>query len=122
MGILFADYYLLRKRRVNVYDLYKEDGQYRYFKGFNLAGVIAWIIGGTAAYFLINYSFVVGFIVGAICYYFLAKYWWFQKYKQAEIEDPDDEKYLGITVGRDWIIDDETIVSSNIVEASTNSK
>jgi nucleobase:cation symporter-1, NCS1 family len=120
VGILFADYYLLRKRRVNVYDLYKEDGQYRYFKGFNLAGFISWIIGGTAAYFLANYSFVVGFLVGAICYYFLAKYWWFQKYKQAEIEDPDDEKYLGITVGRDWIIDEEPIEASDVVTVSTN--
>jgi NCS1 family nucleobase:cation symporter-1 len=28
------------------------------------------------------------------------------KYKQAEIEDPSDEKYLGLSVGRDWVIDD----------------
>ncbi len=120
VGILFADYYLLRKRRVNVYDLYKEDGQFRYLNGFNLAGFIAWIIGGTAAYFLANYSFVVGFLVGAVCYYFLAKYWWFQKYKQAEIEDPDDEKYLGITVGRDWQIEDDDVVSSSVVVAETS--
>ncbi|MFV8828188.1 NCS1 family transporter [Alkalihalobacterium sp. APHAB7] len=104
VGILVADYYLLRKRRVNVPDLYKEDGQYSYAGGFNAAGYIAWILGGTAAYFLANYSFIVGFAVGLVSYYFLAKYWWFVKYKQAEIEDPSDEKYLGITVGRDWEI------------------
>ncbi|GGJ57738.1 NCS1 family nucleobase:cation symporter-1 [Anoxybacillus voinovskiensis] len=107
VGILFADYYLIRKRRVNVPDLYNVDGQFRYANGYNLAGFLAWIIGGTAAYFLANYSFVVGFLVGMVCYYVLAKYWWFQKYKQAELEDPDDEKYLGITVGRDWMIDVE---------------
>jgi len=106
VGILFADYYLIRKRRVNVHDLYNQAGQFRYLHGYNLAGFISWIIGGTAAYFLANYSFVIGFVVGAVCYYFLAKYWWFRKYKQAEIEDPDDEKYLGITVGRDWKIEE----------------
>jgi nucleobase:cation symporter-1, NCS1 family len=104
VGILFADYYLLRKRRVNVPDLYEKDRQYRYMNGVNAAGFIAWFIGGLAAYFLSNYSFLVGFLVGAGTYYVLAKYWWFKKYKQAEMLDPSDEKYLGITVGRDWII------------------
>lgn len=107
VGILFTDYYVLRKRRVNVYELYEEDGQYRYLNGFNLAGMIAWVIGGLAAYVLPAYSFIVGFVIGAVVYYFLAKYWWFKKYQQAEIEDPSDEKYLGITVGRDWVIDVE---------------
>ncbi|MDE5414825.1 NCS1 family transporter [Alkalihalobacterium chitinilyticum] len=104
VGILIADYYLLRKRRVNVPDLYKDDGQYRYAGGFNAAGYIAWILGGVASYFLANYSFIVGFAVGLVTYYFLAKYWWFVKYKQAEIENPSDDEYLGITVGRDWEI------------------
>ncbi|CAG9619435.1 NCS1 family transporter [Sutcliffiella rhizosphaerae] len=104
VGILFADYYLLRKRRVNVHDLYEDNGQYKYSKGFNLAGFIAWFAGGLASYFLANYSFIVGFVVGAVLYYLLAKYWYFRKHEQAEIMDPDDEKYLGITVGRDWDI------------------
>ncbi|GAE35240.1 NCS1 family transporter [Halalkalibacter akibai] len=107
VGILIADYYLIRKRRVNVPDLYNKEGQYKYMNGFNLAGFIAFILGGTASYFLANYSFVVGFVVGLCSYYYLAKYWWFEKYKQAELEDPNDQKYLGITVGRDWVIPEE---------------
>ncbi|ADC49863.1 NCS1 nucleoside transporter [Alkalihalophilus pseudofirmus OF4] len=107
VGILVADYYFIRKRRVNVVDLYKEDGQYHYWKGLNLAGLIAWVLGGGAAYFIQTYSFAVGFVVGAAVYYVLAKYWWFEKYQQAELNDPSDEKYLGITVGRDWIIEDD---------------
>ncbi|GAE45652.1 possible pyrimidine permease in reductive pathway [Mesobacillus boroniphilus JCM 21738] len=112
VGILFTDYYILRKRRVNVQELYEEHGQFRYLNGFNMAGMIAWILGGAAAYMMPSYSFIVGFAVGAIAYYVLAKYWWFEKYKQAEIEDPSDEKYLGITVGRDWSIEEgvETVV------------
>lgn len=112
VGILFTDYYLIRKRRVNVNDLYVGNGQYKYMNGFNWAGIIAWIIGGIASYFLSSYSFIVGFLVGAVIYYILGKYWWFKKYKQAEIEDPSDEKYLGITVGRDWeILEEEEVVA-----------
>ncbi|RID83535.1 nitrate reductase [Peribacillus asahii] len=117
VGILFADYYLLRKRRVNVHDLYEVDGQFKYMKGFNWAGMIAWIIGGVIANLLPAYSSLVGFAVGAIVYYVLAKYWWFKKYPQAEIEEPNDEKYLGITVGRDWEIEvePETVTAPQVV-------
>jgi NCS1 family nucleobase:cation symporter-1 len=111
VGILFADYYLLRKRRVNVTELYETHGQYKYLGGVNLAGFIAWIIGAVASYFVPNYGFLVGFIIGAGVYYVLAKYWWFQKYRQAEIEDPSDEKYLGISVGRDWVIEEHAHVT-----------
>lgn len=113
VGILFADYYLLRKRRVNVPELYEDHGQYRYLGGVNLAGFISWIIGATVSYFVPSYSFLAGFLIGAVCYYVLAKYWWFKKYRQAEIEDPSDEKYLGITVGRDWVIEDHPIVKTD---------
>ncbi|MFD1736498.1 NCS1 family transporter [Bacillus salitolerans] len=105
VGILVADYYFLRKRRVNVPDLYESTGQFRYMNGVNVAGFIAWVVGAVASYFVPSYSFLVGFLVGAGVYYVLAKYWWFAKYKQAEIEDPDDNKYLGLSVGRDWTIE-----------------
>lgn len=115
VGILFADYYLLRKRRVNVQDLYREEGQFKYLGGINLAGFIAWILGGGTAVIFSNYSFIVGFLIGCISYYILAKYWWFKKYKQAEIEDPNDEKYLGITVGRYWEIEEEEEIIPEVV-------
>ncbi len=104
VGILFVDYYILRKRRVNVPELYVYDGQYRYASGINWAGVIAWAVGGIVSIFLVVTSFFAGFFVGGIVYYVLAKYWWFEKYKQAELENPSDDLYLGISVGRDWKI------------------
>lgn len=114
VGILFADYYLLRKRRVNVKELYEMEGQFQYFKGFNMAGLIAWIVGGVIANLLPAYSSLVGFVVGAVLYYVLAKYWWFKKYPQQEIVDPNDLNYLGITVGRDWVIVSENQQDSGI--------
>jgi nucleobase:cation symporter-1, NCS1 family len=117
VGILVADYYLIRKRRVNVPALYEDHGQYKYMNGVNLAGFISWIIGAVASYFVPSFSFIVGFGAGAVCYYFLAKYWWFQKYEQAELLDPDDDKYLGISVGRDWEIGLES--ERSVAEAPT---
>ena len=45
-GIMVADYYLIRRRRLNVPDLYRLDGQYRYAGGFNPAGLVAWLVAG----------------------------------------------------------------------------
>lgn len=112
VGILVSDYYFIRKRRVNVPDLYEENGQFKYMNGINLAGFISWILGGVASYFVPNFSFLVGFSVGAVCYYVLAKFWWFKKYEQSELLNPSDDLYLGISVGRDWEIEvePETVV------------
>lgn len=104
VGIMFADYYLLRKRRLNVKELYEREGQYKYLGGFNLAGLIAWIIGGVLANIFPTYSSLIGFGAGALIYYVLAKYWWFKKYPQKEIHNPSDELYLGITVDNEWIV------------------
>jgi NCS1 family nucleobase:cation symporter-1 len=122
VGILYSDYYLLRKRRVNVPDLYESKGQYRYMNGVNMAGMLSWLFGGLAAYWLSNYSFLVGFVVGAVCYYVLAKYWWFKKYPQSEIQNPSDELFLGMTVGRDWIIsefEEGTLLNDSVSSSST---
>ncbi|WP_269410038.1 NCS1 family transporter [Lentibacillus daqui] len=104
-GILVVDYYLLRKRRVNVQELYQHNGQFRFHGGVNIVGFIAWVIGGAVAILFMDYSFIVGFVLAGAIYYVLAKHWYFKKFPQAEIEDPSDEKYLGITVGRDWVIE-----------------
>lgn len=113
-GILFVDYYLLRKRRVNVQELYQHEGQFKYHGGINIAGFIAWAIGGAVAILIIDYSFIVGFVLAGTIYFVLAKYWYFNKFPQAEIEDPSDEKYLGITVGRDWVINENSGDSQEI--------
>lgn len=122
VGIIVADYYILRKRRINVHDLYNNEGQYKYDSGVNVAGFIAFIAGGGIAFFFPTYSFFVGFLVGGTVYYILAKHWYFKKFTQAEIEDPSDEKYLGITVGRDWIVGEEftekTLISRKIGETA----
>lgn len=81
----------------------------------NWAGIISWAIGGIGATIYSNYSFIIGFVLGCASYYILAKYWWFKKYEQAEIIDPSDELYLGISVGRDWKIKNDVEPEEQIV-------
>ena len=44
-GILIADYYLIRKKIVNVEALYQRDSEYWYSNGFNSAAIIALTLG-----------------------------------------------------------------------------
>ena len=44
-GILIADYYLVRRKELDVVALYREDGQYSYRNGWNTAAVTAFIVG-----------------------------------------------------------------------------
>jgi NCS1 family nucleobase:cation symporter-1 len=44
-GILIADYFVWRGRRLNLADLYRADGEYRYTNGFSVVALIALLIG-----------------------------------------------------------------------------
>jgi NCS1 family nucleobase:cation symporter-1 len=119
-GIIICDYYIIRKRRLNVHDLYSEEGQFQYDKGWNLAGLLAWAIGGGAALYFMEYMYVVGFPLGFISYYLLMKFWYLKRHKQAEVESNYSDEYLGITVGRDWDVMTEETSSSSDESASLN--
>jgi NCS1 family nucleobase:cation symporter-1 len=44
-GIAIADYWLVRKRRINLMELYKQDGIYSYKSGYNSHAIWAMVIG-----------------------------------------------------------------------------
>jgi len=44
-GVLIIDYYMVRKTELDVTQLYKEDGLYSYGKGWNMAAIVAFVIG-----------------------------------------------------------------------------
>lgn len=103
-GIMICDYYVIRHRRLNVQDLYKENGQYRYHHGVNWCGMIAWIGGTIVSNLFSDYGYFFGLPVGFVLYYVLTKYWYLQKFPQKEVTTHYSDMYLGLSVGNDWVI------------------
>jgi NCS1 family nucleobase:cation symporter-1 len=83
LGIMIADYYFIRKKKLALAELYKEQGIYSFGKsGFNSSAMIALGVGVFAALigywipslnFLYTLSWFTGFIISSILYYLLMK-------------------------------------------------
>ncbi|OIK11233.1 allantoin permease [Bacillus sp. MUM 116] len=71
VSILLIDYYIFRKQKVNVTDLYKEDGP---FAGMNPAAVLAMCIGAGAAFLKVELAWIIGVVVAGIAYILLTKF------------------------------------------------
>ncbi|MDB6176299.1 NCS1 family transporter [Paracoccus sp. Z330] len=101
-GIMIADYYVLRRRRLNVPALYQMDGQFSYAGGFNPAGLIAWCVAGGIAAWYSQYAILIGFPLGLVLYVLLMKFWILPAYPQAELQAEQDDAYLATSVGLSW--------------------
>lgn len=94
-GVIMADYWLLRKSRVNVPDLYTEDprGEYHYRGGFNPRAVAAFVPSAGIAvvvallplfHAVAGFSWFVGAVLAAVVYALIAD-------RTAPIRDVDGE-------------------------------
>ncbi len=92
-GIMIADYYFIKKQKLNVDELYRHNGRYSFKNGFNTAAVIALLIGvvpnipgfllqvkliSSTAFpewvsNLYHYAWFVGFFVSGIVYILLMR-------------------------------------------------
>jgi nucleobase:cation symporter-1, NCS1 family len=81
-GIMICDYFLVRKRVLQVEDLYLRHGAYEYSRGFNWLAVTALVLGAGTALVglavpglraLYDYSWFVGFAVSFATYYVLMR-------------------------------------------------
>src|SRR5687767_2052929 len=92
-GIMIADYYFIRKQKLDVPDLYDPNGRYRFINGFNRFAIIALLLGilpnipgfllqiklvSSTAFpgwisQLYNYAWFVGFLVSGIVYWLFMK-------------------------------------------------
>src|SRR5579872_7255053 len=79
-GIMICDYFVIRRRRLLVDDLYLRGCEYEYSGGFNWRAIAALCIGSAVALmglvipavrFLYDYSWFVGFVVAFGLYYVL---------------------------------------------------
>jgi putative hydroxymethylpyrimidine transporter CytX len=44
-GVVLTDYFLIRARKLDKEEIYKQKGEYWYFKGFNISAIVSWAIG-----------------------------------------------------------------------------
>ena len=90
-GIMIADYYIIRRKHLNVAALYRSDGEYRYSNGFSLVAIFSLIVAvlpnlpgflvtvklvdpaNVPAFFvrLYDYAWFVGFAIAFIVYFVL---------------------------------------------------
>ncbi len=73
LGIVAVDYYILRKTKFSLDDLYQTHGKYYYWKGFNIPAFITYIIGSVVAFLIPDYGFFVATALSGVVYYFMAK-------------------------------------------------
>ncbi|MCB8817807.1 NCS1 family transporter [Desulfosporosinus shakirovi] len=71
VSILLIEYYILRKQKVNIADLYNEDGP---FAGYNPAAILAMLIGAGAAFTKVELAWIIGVVVAGIAYILLMKF------------------------------------------------
>ncbi|KWW21812.1 MULTISPECIES: NCS1 family transporter [Peribacillus] len=71
VSILLVEYYLLRKQKMKVSDLYKEDGP---FAGYNPCALLAMLIGAGAAFLKVELAWIIGVVVGGMAYILLMKF------------------------------------------------
>lgn len=82
IGILLTDYFVIRKCKVNVKDLFVEGGQYQYKNGYNISAISALIISFIIGLFSDGYAFFVGLTSSVFIYYILMKHYTLKKYDQ----------------------------------------
>lgn len=83
-AVLIADYYFIRKKRLNVELLYDKEGIYNYVNGFSVAGMITLVVGAVVSFIFLDYSWLVGFPFSLILYTILKKLGIEKKFEREE--------------------------------------
>lgn len=76
LGVMIADYWLVRKRDTDIPELYKRDegSKFWYWKGFSVAGVGSLVIGALVSVPLMDISWMVGLPTAFVVYTALRTY------------------------------------------------
>lgn len=81
-GVMICDYWIVRKKQLNLRDLYLENGEYTFHAGWNWAAVIATLVGCALSWIglfvdqlkpLYDYSWFVGLGSSAVIYWLLMR-------------------------------------------------
>lgn len=83
LGILICDYFIIRKKELQLAELYKTDGAYSYAGGYNIQALVSLCVGvllALAGYwipaigFLYSLSWFTGFLISFVLYYWLMRH------------------------------------------------
>lgn len=89
MAIIATDYYLIRKRKISLNDVYNSKGKYKYYKGINVIAMVAYVLSTVIGFTLFsNLSFYVATSLAAILYYGLFMVFR-NKYPNNFMEEPE---------------------------------
>ncbi|MDM8515449.1 putative hydroxymethylpyrimidine transporter CytX [Desulfobacterales bacterium HSG16] len=78
-GVVLTDYFLLRKRKINTAALFDPNGEYWYYKGFNITAILCWAIGFVLYQFITTMGYSMGgslpsmFVSAALYYIFTSE-------------------------------------------------
>ena len=78
-AVILVDYFIVRRQQYDVLSLYERGGPYWGYRGFNLVGYAAWIIGAIT-YVVISRAFaslggsVISFILAGLVYWVVASF------------------------------------------------
>jgi NCS1 family nucleobase:cation symporter-1 len=75
---VLTDYFLIRARKLNKEEIYREKGEYWYFKGFNITAIISWAIGFIVYEVIATMKYSLGgslpsLIVAGLVYYIITQ-------------------------------------------------
>lgn len=73
LAIVVVDYYLFRKRKYSLSDLFNSKGKYSYWHGINPVSLACYVTGIVLAMVFLDYNYFVGFGVTAVLYIIAGK-------------------------------------------------
>lgn len=82
IGIMLADYFIVRRTIINVDDLYNMGGQYNYTNGFNMSAVVTMVVSFGLSMLAGDYAFFAGLAISVVMYTILMKGFTLKKYEQ----------------------------------------
>ncbi|MDR7521128.1 MAG: NCS1 family transporter [Armatimonadota bacterium] len=98
-GVMLADYYVVRRRRLNVPGLFRYDGPYTYRGGINPAAYVAHAVASVLGVIFLRYSWLVSVPTAIILYVVLMRLWVLRAHPAA---GPGSGDALGTTSGQSW--------------------